>query len=176
MTDFAIRPAVEADCPVMLALLRELATFEKLLDAFRIDEAGLRRAGFGATPRFGCLLAERPGGSTQGGAASEVLGLALFFPIYSTFAGEAGLYVEDLVVRETARGQGIGKALLAACAAEAERQGCRRLMLSALAWNRPARALYESLGFRQPPDWTAYALAGESFEALARRGASDLKG
>jgi GNAT superfamily N-acetyltransferase len=156
-----IRPAVEADCPAMMALIRELAAFERLLDRVTVDEARLRRDGFGPAPRFRCLLAKQDG---QDGVP-EALGLLLYFPIYSTFAGEAGLYVEDLVVRQAARGRGIGRALLAACAAEAERQGCARLQLE---WNAPARRLYESLGFRQPADWQTYGLVGEAFAALAR--------
>src|SRR5690554_5164599 len=91
----SIRPAVEADCATMLELIRELAGFERMLNQVAVDEARLRRDGFGPRPRFGCLLAERRG---------EVLGMALFFPAYSTFAGEAGLYIEDLIVRDAHRG------------------------------------------------------------------------
>lgn len=161
MPDFTIRPAVEADCPTMLALLRELADYEGLGDRLAVDEATLRRDGFGPRPHFRCLLAERD---------AAALGLVLYFPIYSTFAGEAGLYVEDLIVRQDARGQGIGRALLAACAAEAEAEGRGRLMLSVLAWNKPALRLYRGLGFLEPPDWRAYGLVGEAFRALAREG------
>lgn len=161
MPALSIRPAVEADCATMLELIRELAGFERMLNQVAVDEARLRRDGFGPRPRFGCLLAERRG---------EVLGMALFFPTYSTFAGEAGLYIEDLIVRDAHRGRGVGRALLAACAAEAERQGCVRLTLSALDWNRPARRLYEKLGFRQPPPWQPYGLAGEAFRCLAQEG------
>lgn len=161
MTGLTIRKAIEADCSTILSLIHELAAYEGLLEYLKIDDARLRRDGFGARPRFSCLIAEQDG---------EALGLALYFPTYSTFAGEAGLYVEDLVVRQDARGRGVGRALLAACAAEAEREGCARLMLSVLDWNHPARRLYEKLGFRQPPDWQAYGLVGEAFQALAQEG------
>lgn len=161
MSEVTIRAAVEADCPAMLALLRELAAFEGLLDRVTVDEARLRRDGFGPRPRFRCLLAEQDG---------EAVGLLLYFPVYGTFAGEAGFHVEDLFVREAARGRGIGRALLAACAAEAEREGCARLQLAVLDWNEPARRLYESLGFRQPSEWQTYGLAGEAFASLARAG------
>ncbi|SME97694.1 L-amino acid N-acyltransferase YncA [Tistlia consotensis] len=164
MPGVTIRPAVEADCATLLSLIRELAVFEGLLDHLVVDEARLRRDGFGPTPRFSCLLAEADG---------EALGLALYFPTYSTFAGEGALYVEDLIVREAARGRGVGRALLAACAAEAERQGCARVMLAVLDWNRPARQLYESLGFRELSAWRPYGLAGEAFRALAREGRGD---
>lgn len=164
MPNVTIRHAVEADCPAMMALIRELAEFERLLDLVTVDETDLRRDGFGEVPRFRCLLAEQEGEC----GASEAVGLLLYFPIYSTFAGEAGLYVEDLVVRRAARGRGIGRALLAACAAEAQRQGCARLQLAVLEWNAPARRLYEGLGFGQPANWQTYGLVGHEFTALAR--------
>lgn len=170
MPEVTIRAAVEADCPAMLALIRELAAFEGLLDRVSVDEARLRRDGFGPQPRFHCLLAVQDGGAGR----DEPVGLLLYFPIYSTFAGEAGLYVEDLVVHAGARGRGVGRALLAACAAEAERQGCSRLQLAVLDWNEPARRLYESLGFLQPAAWQAYGLVGGAFDALAREGRAPL--
>jgi GNAT superfamily N-acetyltransferase len=152
-----IRPAVPADAPTILALIRALAAYERLADQVRITVEDLLRDGFGPAPRFECLLAELDGAA---------VGFALFFPNYSTFEGRAGLYVEDLFVLERARGLGIGRKLLARIAALALAQGGRRVELSVLHWN-PARAFYARLGMVELADWGRCRLAGSALAALA---------
>lgn len=157
MSGVTIRAAEQDDAATIVALVRELAAFEGLLDDVRITEADVRRDGFGPTARFGCLIAERAG---------DPLGFALFFDNYSTFEGRAGIYVEDLYVRENARGDGVGRLLLAALATEVVRRRGRRLDLGVLHWN-PARAFYRRLGFTHREGWLPYRLEGEALEALA---------
>ncbi len=155
-----IRMARAEDSATILNLIRALAEFENLLDAVRATEADIRRDGFGPDRRFECLLAEVDG---------EAVGFALFFPSYSTFEGRAGLYLEDLYVAESARGLGVGRAIMAHLARLAGERGYPRLDLSVLHWN-PARAFYERLAFRQSADWLPYRLEGEALRALAQEG------
>ena len=101
-----IRPATKNDAALLLAMIRELAEFERLPDLVTMQEEELARDGFGENPRFRALIAEWSG---------QAAGYAVFFDYYSTWAGR-GLFLEDLFVREAFRGRGIGTALLAAVA------------------------------------------------------------
>jgi len=150
------------DSATILRLIRALAEFENLLHAVRATEADIRRDGFGPDRRFECLLAEVDG---------EAVGLALFFTNYSTFEGRAGLYLEDLYVAESARGLGIGRAIMARLARLVDERGYARLDLSVLNWN-PARAFYERLEFNHSADWLPYRLDGDALRALAQEDSS----
>ena len=103
-----LRAAAPADAPEILALIRELADYERLLHEVDATTEGLHAALFGATPRVLCDLAEQDG---------VIAGFALWFYSFSTFRGRHGIYLEDLFVRPAMRGHGIGRALLAALAA-----------------------------------------------------------
>jgi GNAT superfamily N-acetyltransferase len=157
-----IRAAHSEDASLILAFVRELAVFEREPDAVKIGEAELLRDGFSdgaANPFFECLIAEEDG---------EPAGIALFFPVYSTWRGRC-LHLEDLIVRPRFRGRGIGKALLARVAALAVQRGCARLFWHVLDWNEPAIDFYKSLGATQLVDWRRMQLADEP---LARLGAA----
>ena len=156
-TRTVIRMAQREDAGAVLRLIRELAEFEGLLHEVRAREADILRDGFGAQPRFECLLAEVDG---------EAVGFALYFHNYSTFEGRAGLYLEDIYVNERVRGLGLGRALMARLARLAIERGCARFELSVLHWN-PAREFYRRLGFEHNVDWLPYRLGGASLEALA---------
>ncbi|WP_423140924.1 GNAT family N-acetyltransferase [Parablastomonas sp. CN1-191] len=156
----AIRPAARADLPLIAALIRELAAYEKLADAVRFDEAVLGEHLFGACPAAEVVIGEVDG---------EAAGFALFFHNFSTFEGKPGIYLEDLFVRPAARGLGLGKALLAHLAALAVTRGCARLEWSVLDWNAPAIGFYESLGATMMGDWRIMRVDGA---ALARFGAA----
>lgn len=160
----AIRMAQPEDSATILRLVRALAEFENLLDAVRATEADIRRDGFGPDRRFECLLAEVDG---------EAVGFALFSLNYSTFEGRAGLYLEDLYVAESARGLGIGRAIMARLARLAGERGYPRLDLSVLNWN-PARAFYERLAFNHSAEWLPYRLEGDALRALAQEDSSGL--
>ncbi|HEX6143184.1 MAG TPA: GNAT family N-acetyltransferase [Geminicoccaceae bacterium] len=157
MSGVTVRPARIGDAPAIVRLVRELASYEGLLDEVRISEDDVRRDGFGRVPKFECLLAEHRG---------ESVGFALFFENYSTFEGRLGIFVEDLFVQEDARGLGIGRMLLARLAAEVVRRGGRRLDLGVLHWN-PARRFYHRLGFSHREAWLPYRLQGDALRALA---------
>ena len=154
-----IRPAAGEDAPVVFALIRELATYERLADQVDATEAMIADALSGPEPRVSCDLAERDG---------EAVGFAMWFYSFSTFRGRRGLYLEDLFVRPAHRGHGIGKALLAGLARRCVAEGLARLEWSVLDWNEPALGFYRGLGAVGVDGWTRHRLDGE---ALARLGA-----
>lgn len=151
-----IRSATPADTPTIGRLIRALADYERLTHALILDEDRLREHLFGPRRYAEVLLAEDAG---------EVVGFALFFHNYSTFAARPGLYLEDLFVDAAHRGKGHGKALLAALARLALERGCSKLEWVVLDWNEPAIRFYQSLGAVAMDEWTVYRLSGE---ALAR--------
>lgn len=157
----SIRRAEAGDVPVLLELIRALATYEKEAKAVVATEADLLRDGFGPEPRFFCLVAEWGG---------KVAGFAFYFHTYSTWLGRWGLYLEDLFVRPELRGKGIGKALLVELARIAVREKCGRVNWQVLDWNKPAIEFYENLGAKMLTEWETFRLAGEALERLARDG------
>jgi GNAT superfamily N-acetyltransferase len=154
----AIRPASPHDVPLVLELIRGLAAYEKLAHEVVATEADLASTLFGASPKAEVVIAEADG---------QPVGFALFFHNYSTFLGRPGIYLEDLFVRPEARGQGVGRALLAHLAALSIARDCGRLEWAVLDWNRDAIAFYGRLGARAMDDWTVYRLTGESLRRLA---------
>ncbi len=153
-----VRAATPADASVIVQLIRELAAYEnEPASSVRITETDVRRDGFGPHPRFEALLAGRDGRSD---------GLALFFHNYSTWEGRAGIYLEDLFVRESARGQGLGLALMQRLAEIAIERGCRRLDFWVLHWN-PTRDFYHRLGIRHMDQWLPYRLDQPGIVRLA---------
>jgi len=160
MTDLTIRFAGPDDAPQILAFIRELAEYERLAHEVVADEAQLRATLFGVRPAAEVLIAE---------LASEAVGFALFFPNYSTFLAQPGLYLEDLFVRPAARSRGVGGALMAACARIAVERNYGRFEWSVLDWNEPALTFYAALGARALSDWTGHRLVGAPLAALAER-------
>jgi GNAT superfamily N-acetyltransferase len=157
MSAVAIRPAAAADMGLLLALVRDLAAYERAPEAVVATEEDLRLHGFGQEPRFEALLAfigERPAG------------FALYFPNFSTWLGRPGLYLEDIFVGEWARRRGVGRALMARLAAIALDRGWGRIDFSVLDWN-PARQFYERLGCAARGQWLPYRAEGEALRRLA---------
>jgi GNAT superfamily N-acetyltransferase len=154
-----IEPAAEADVPLILAFIRELAEYERMLDRVVATEAVLHEQLFGARPGAEVVIARWAG---------EPAGFALFFHNFSTFLGRRGLYLEDLFVRPAYRGRGVGRALLAHLARAAVERGCGRLEWWVLDWNEPAIGFYRALGAEPMSDWTVFRLSGEPLAALAR--------
>ena len=157
MTQIEIREAQREDAGTILALIEELAAFEKLSHEAKASHEDILRDGFGARPYFECLLAERAG---------EAIGFALYFSNYSTFEGRPGLFFEDLFVSERARGLGVGRMLLTRLAAITVERGWRRLDLQVLHWN-PARDFYHRLGIRHNEEWLPYRLTGQALLDLS---------
>ena len=157
-TPCRIRPAVEADVPLVLALIRELAEYERLADQVTAAESDLREALFGPAPRAEAVIATVDG---------EAAGFALFFHNFSTFTGRPGLYLEDLYVRPAHRGRGVGRRLLVHLARLARGRGCSRFEWAVLDWNEPAIRSYRRVGASPMDDWTVYRLTGTALERLA---------
>ncbi len=160
--DAPIRPARFADLAGIVALVRELAEYEKSADQVELDEQGLARALFGPDGVATCHVAEVDG---------EVVGFALWFRTFSTWTGRPGIWLEDLYVRPSARRRGLGRALVRTLAAEAAEAGMARLEWSVLDWNAPARAFYASLGAVAMDEWTIHRLSGPALTDLGTRAA-----
>jgi GNAT superfamily N-acetyltransferase len=157
-----LRPAVASDVPLLLRLVRELATYEREPDAVVATEESLLRDGFGPQPLFRATLAEWNGAPA---------GFALWFFNYSTWLGKPGIFLEDLFVLPELRGKGIGKALLCELAAVALREGCGRFQWQVLDWNEPSIRFYEGLGAKRMQQWLTMRVEGdEALRALAKAG------
>ena len=153
-----IRQATEADVPLILQFIHDLAEYERLAERVVATEEMLRRTLFG-NPRFAeVILAEEEGAPA---------GFALFFHNFSTFLGQPGIYLEDLFVRQEMRGRGIGKALLARLARIARERGCGRVEWAVLDWNAPSIAFYRSIGAISLDDWKIMRLTGSALNELA---------
>lgn len=152
------RSAEPRDCMAICGLIRELAIYEKLEHQMVITAADLERDLFGEQPVIRAIVAERD---------DEIVGYAIFFRSYSTFLGKAGIWLEDLYVKQSERGTGIGKRLLAEVGKVAKREGAGRLEWSVLDWNEPAIGFYRRLGADILPDWRTCRLLEDGIETLA---------
>jgi GNAT superfamily N-acetyltransferase len=148
------------DVPLIAELIRGLARYEKLEDEVVMTEEKLTETLFGDRRYAETLIAEDDG---------EPVGFALFFHNYSTFLAKPGVYLEDLFVRDSHRGKGVGKALLVRLAAIAVERECGRLEWAVLDWNKDAIGFYERLGAKPNSDWTVYRLTGDALSGLARQ-------
>lgn len=142
-----IRPARPEDVPALVGLVRALAEYERALDEVRLGEADLDVALFGPVPRAAAHVAEVDG---------TVAGMAIWYRTFSTWTGRHGIWLEDLFVLPDHRRRGLGRALLAALAGQAEAEGAARLEWAVLDWNEPSIRFYESLGARPVEGWTRY--------------------
>ncbi len=160
MTGLKIRPATEDDVPVILALIRGLAEYERARsEDVPVDEATLRGSLFGPKPQAEVLIAWH---------GTEAAGFAVFFHNYSTWRGCHGLYLEDLFVRPEMRGRGYGRALLETLARIALERGCVRMEWMVLDWNHPAINFYRRMGAEPLNEWTRFRLTGPALAHLAR--------
>ena len=155
----SIDPARPQDAGLIVALVHELAEYERLLDQVVLTEQDIHRDLFGPRPHAEAVIARE---------GDEPVGFALWFHNYSTFAGRPGLYLEDLFVRPACRGRGYGEALLRYLARVALERGCARFEWSVLDWNSPSINFYKSLGAIAMDEWTGFRLTGEALQRLAR--------
>jgi GNAT superfamily N-acetyltransferase len=155
---FRIDAATEADLPIILTFIRELAAYEKLETEVRATVADLRETLFGP---------DRVAYALIGRADGEPAGFALYFFNVSTFLGRRGLYLEDLYVRPEFRHRGLGRQFLAQLARIAIEQRCGRMEWAVLDWNEPALRVYRAIGAQPMSDWTIQRLTGTALEALA---------
>ena len=158
VTAFQIRPARVEDVPIILELIRDLATYERAPEAVVATEAGLREVLFGGKPSAEVLLALEK---------AEPVGFAVYFYNFSTWLGRPGLYLEDLFIRPEKRGNGYGRALLIRLAQIAKERGCGRMEWAVLDWNEPAIEFYRKLGATPMHEWTVFRLTEEEIAKLA---------
>ena len=149
-----IRPGTADDLPQVLTLIQELATFEREPDAVETTVASMQQDGFGERPVFEFFVAEDE---------HQIVGLALYFYSYSTWKGKC-LYLEDLIVTEAYRGQGLGRRLLDQVVMQAQEENAKRVVWQVLDWNTPAIEFYESLGAALLPEWLTCRLTEEQIK------------
>ena len=157
--NFTIRPATIVDVPIILQLIRDLATYERAPNEVAATEEQLVDVLFGERPVAEVLLAfedEMP------------IGFAVFFHNFSTWLGRPGLYLEDLFVKPEARGKGYGRALLIHLAKIARDRGCGRMEWAVLDWNGPAIQFYRKLGAKPMDEWTVFRLTTDGIAKLAQ--------
>ena len=161
----SVRPVVAADVPDVLAMIRELAEFEREPDAVEATEALIETALFGPAPAAYAHVAVDDEGDT--------VGFALWFLNFSTWRGRHGIYLEDLYVRPSARGCGAGRALLTELARICVERGYARLEWWVLDWNVDAHGFYRRLGAEPMDEWTVWRLTGAALERLGRGEVAD---
>ena len=156
--DFRIRLAQPGDAPTILALIRDLAEYERAPNEVVTTEEQLRKNLFGPQPTAEVLLGEEAG---------VPVCFALFFHSFSTWMGRRGLYLEDLFVKPAVRGRGYGRALLVRLAQIARERECGRMEWAVLDWNEPAIQFYRKLGARPNDEWTIFRLTMDRISRLA---------
>ncbi len=159
-----LRSAQLRDVEAIVELIRELAEFENLTHLLQVTSEKLRPHLFGEKPAAECLVAEVADEPGQRGGT--VVGFALFFTNFSTFLAQPGLYLEDLYVRPTQRGQGIGEALLTRLARLAVERNYGRFEWSVLDWNENAIRFYQRMGATVMPDWRICRITGDALQAF----------
>ena len=154
----SLRPARPGEAPLVLAFVKELAVYERLEHDVEATEAEIDAALFGARPNVFCDIAEWD---------DQPVGFALWFLNFSTFRGRNGLYLEDVFVRPSHRGRGIGRAILRRLALKCVENHWARLEWAVLDWNSPAIRFYESCGAQMMTDWRICRGGGEALQRLA---------
>jgi GNAT superfamily N-acetyltransferase len=156
--DFQIRRARVEDVPIILELIRDLATYERAPDEVTATGEQLVNVLFGKQPAAEVLLAFED---------KSPVGFAVYFFNFSTWLGRPGLYLEDLFVNPEKRGKGHGRALLVELAKIARDRGCGRMEWAVLDWNEPAIKFYRTLGAKPMDEWTVFRLTRDGIEKLA---------
>jgi GNAT superfamily N-acetyltransferase len=156
--EFIIRPARVEDVPVILQLIRGLATYERAPNEVTATEEQLVDVLFGERPAAEVLLAFEE---------QSPVGFAVFFHNFSTWLGRPGLYLEDLFVNPEKRGKGYGRAMLVELAKIARDRECGRLEWAVLDWNEPAIKFYRALGAKPMDEWTVFRLTRDGIAKLA---------
>lgn len=156
--NFYIRDATATDVPIILQLIRDLATYERAPDEVLTTADGLRKVLFGAEPAAKVVIAFEN---------TTPVGFAVYFFNFSTWLGRPGLYLEDLFVKPEARGRGYGRALLVHLAKIARDRNCGRMEWAVLTWNDPAIQFYKGLGAVPLDEWRVFRLTKDGITTLA---------
>ena len=158
---FTIRAATIVDVPIILELIRALATYERAPNEVTATEDQLIDVLFGKKPAAEVLLAFED---------DTPIGFAVFFRNFSTWLGRSGLYLEDLFVKPEHRGKGYGRALLVHLGKIAHERGCGRMEWAVLNWNEPAVEFYKKLGAKPLDEWKIFRLNREGIARLVEAG------
>ena len=153
-----IRTAAPSDVADIVAMIHQLALFERAPEDCTVTGKQISTALFGNDPAAYCHMAEVDG---------EVAAMALWFRNFSTWDGVAGIHLEDLYVRERYRRRGVARALLSTLAAECVQRGYSRRSWAVLDWNADAIALYDKVGGRRQSEWITHRVSGPALDALA---------
>ncbi|CEG57886.1 GNAT family N-acetyltransferase [Legionella fallonii] len=153
-----IRCATISDVPLILQFIKELAEYERLFHEVVATEELLQETLFGAQSHAEVII---------GYLDDKAVGFALFFHNFSTFLGKPGIYLEDLYVKPEARGQGVGRIMLAYLAKLAKDRNCGRLEWRVLDWNEAAINFYKSIGAVALDDWIVYRVVDRALDDLA---------
>jgi GNAT superfamily N-acetyltransferase len=154
----SIRSATIEDAPLLTTLIHEFAEYDRLSEEASVTQEDIIRDGFGTSPKFRAAIAEWNG---------KVAGYAVFFEFYSSFQGHAGLFLDDIFVREEFRKHGVGKSLLAHVAGVAWKEGYFCMRCEVLDWNTPAIEFYSKLGAVFLDEWKSAVLIGDALQAVA---------
>jgi len=156
MSEITIRQAEKSDMSAVLGLIQELADYEKAPNEVLVTVADLERDGFGAQPRFHCYVAER---------GNKIVGIALYYIKYSTWKGPC-VFLEDIIVTQSERRNGIGKILFEKIIQVTKEMGARNMSWQVLDWNEPAIKFYEKYNPIVLKEWLNYRLTEEEFKNL----------
>ncbi len=166
-----IRKATIEDCPGMLQLIHELAEYEKAPEQVTVDPKHFEESGFGANPVWWAFVVEAPSAveeverveevevssavkppTTTSAPSTNIVAFALYYIRYSTWKGQV-MYLEDILVTERMRGQGIGSKLIERLIEEAKEKGFKRITWQVLDWNEPAINFYKKFNATFDPEW-----------------------
>jgi GNAT superfamily N-acetyltransferase len=148
MPSVTIRKAVIQDCPQMLVLVHELALYERAPQEVTVTPEHFAHSGFGPNPVWWAFVAEEDG---------IIKGFALYYIRYSTWKGQK-MYLEDIIVTESARGKGLGALLMNALVSEAKEKNLQGITWQVLNWNEPALNFYRKYNVRFDEEWTNASL------------------
>lgn len=152
--------ATEKDIPVILDFIKQIATYEKMLDKVIATEESLKESIF-ENNRAKALLIE---------FNNKVIGYIVYFFNYSTFVGREGLYIEDIYIKPEYRGQGLGKKCFKFLVKIAKKYKCQRVEWTCLDWNEPSLKFYKSIGAKRMKEWIIHRLDKEEIDRISENG------
>ena len=157
--EITIRNAIKEDCQRLMELVHELAIYEKAPDEVTVTLQHFEESGFGKNPVWWAFVAEEKG---------VIQGFALYYIRYSTWKGQR-MYLEDIIVTEHVRGQGIGKLLFDRTMQHTLDQNCSGMMWQVLDWNEPAINFYKKYGSKMDGEWMNCTLEREQIQSYLQR-------